>query len=131
MEVPEDIIRACFDIAIGSMDWGSGFLSQEEVEQLRALAVLLEVDPWEATPPAMRPAYCPGHEWTEWEADRWHPDYRYRECPICGKHEQDPRIMAEFTEDGQPVQQPTKVKNLAGDEIVVYPSDPDWRDPWP
>jgi len=37
-------VADCFDIAINSMDFGSGFLSTEEVNNLRALAVALGVE---------------------------------------------------------------------------------------
>jgi hypothetical protein len=42
--------RAVFDVAVHSMNFGSGFLDDEEVEALRAAAVLLGVSPDEATP---------------------------------------------------------------------------------
>lgn len=43
-------LLALYDIAVNSMDFGSGFLGDEEVEQLRAVAVLLGHDPLDATP---------------------------------------------------------------------------------
>lgn len=54
--------RAVFDIAVGSMDFGSGFLDDEEVQMLRAAAVDLGVDPMEATPSDFKSKYCPGYE---------------------------------------------------------------------
>jgi hypothetical protein len=45
-----DIWRAVFDVAVSSMNFGSGFLDDEEVRALRAAAVLLGVDPDTATP---------------------------------------------------------------------------------
>jgi hypothetical protein len=45
-----EIWQAVFDVAVGSMDFGSGFLDDEEVEALRAAAGILGVDPDTATP---------------------------------------------------------------------------------
>lgn len=53
---PEDA-KALFDIAVGSMDFGSGFLDNEEVDILRAFAVKLGLDPMEATPSNFRKTY--------------------------------------------------------------------------
>jgi hypothetical protein len=50
MTLPADDLRAVFDIAVGSMDFGSGFLDDAEVETLRRVAVVIGVDPMEATP---------------------------------------------------------------------------------
>lgn len=50
MEIEREHVRALFDLAVGSLDFGSGYLVDEEVEQLRAVAVLLDVDPMEGTP---------------------------------------------------------------------------------
>jgi hypothetical protein len=91
--------KAVFDIAVESMDFGSGFLIDEDVEYLRAFAVAIGVDPWIATPEHHRPKYCPGHNWSKWTernpsfvlyphlgADA-HPSDRTRRCSICGLHE--------------------------------------------
>lgn len=48
--VPRALLQCVFDAAINSMDFGSGFLDDEEVAALRELAVILGVDPMEATP---------------------------------------------------------------------------------
>ena len=48
--LPADDLRAVFDIAVGSMDFGSGFLDDAEVETLRRVAGVIGVDPMEATP---------------------------------------------------------------------------------
>lgn len=48
--LPLDDLRATFDIAVGSMDFGSGFLDDAEVQTLRRVAVVIGVDPMEATP---------------------------------------------------------------------------------
>jgi hypothetical protein len=44
------LLQIIFDTAVHSMDFGSGFLDDEEVTALRAVAVLLGVDPLVATP---------------------------------------------------------------------------------
>ncbi len=58
LEVPVDDLRAVFDIATESMDFGSGFLDHEEVGQLRKIALLLGVDPMEGTPHNFRGSYA-------------------------------------------------------------------------
>jgi hypothetical protein len=50
MEVPKEVVQILFDTAVGSMDFGSGFLDDEEVYALRQTAELLGVDPMVATP---------------------------------------------------------------------------------
>jgi len=84
-----DLARVALDIAIGSMDFGSGFLDNEEVEALRELAVLLGVDPWQATPPNMRDHFCGDHPWGEWEINpnALHRRSWRRTCTRCGKRE--------------------------------------------
>lgn len=49
-EVPTNDLRALFDIATESMDFGSGFLDDDEVAVLRRVAVLIGVDPMVGTP---------------------------------------------------------------------------------
>lgn len=49
-EVPDSTLRILFDALTNSMDFGSGFLDSEDVEALRAVAVLLGVDPMYGTP---------------------------------------------------------------------------------
>lgn len=44
------MIQAAFDLVVNSMDFGSGFLSEEDVIAMRALAVAIGVDPTLATP---------------------------------------------------------------------------------
>lgn len=48
--LPLDIARKVFDTAVDSMDFGSGFLDDEEVLALREFAVAIGVDPMTATP---------------------------------------------------------------------------------
>lgn len=73
--------KVVFDVAVNSMDFGSGFLDNEEVEALRAAAVDLGVDPMEATPHGFKAEYCPGHEPVEHKA---RAGYRSLvRCKIC------------------------------------------------
>ena len=55
----DDDIRILFDVATNSLDFGSGFLDNEEVEALRRVAVYLGVDPKEATPDNFTNTYYP------------------------------------------------------------------------
>jgi hypothetical protein len=48
--IPKLTAQILFDALVQSMDFGSGFLDTEEVEALRAMAVVLGVDPAQATP---------------------------------------------------------------------------------
>lgn len=48
--IDRKLLQIAFDCAVNSMDFGSGFFDDEEVEGLRAIAVLLGVDPMVATP---------------------------------------------------------------------------------
>lgn len=43
-------LAALFDLCVGSMDFGSGFLDKEDVVALRAVAVVLGVDPMTGVP---------------------------------------------------------------------------------
>jgi hypothetical protein len=73
-------LRALLDIASTSLDFGSGFLNDEEVEILRAAAVVLGVDPMQVTPSNHHCKYAPHvFMWTTyWKMD----DYRWR-CQFC------------------------------------------------
>lgn len=57
ISVPKELLQKVFDSAVGSMNFNSGFLDDEEVEALRTIAMLLGVDPWIATPPEFKPKY--------------------------------------------------------------------------
>lgn len=83
--VPLETAQAVFDIAVGSMNFGSGFLDKEEVDDLRAFAELLGIDPMEATPYNHKYGYCPGHKWREYE-EVWNliPNQIVSRCEICG-----------------------------------------------
>lgn len=59
-------LQILFDIAVGSLDFGSGFLDEEEVEALRDVALLLDVDPDKATPRNRKCKYDGKHEIVEY-----------------------------------------------------------------
>jgi len=62
IELPTEDLRALFDIATCSMDFSSGFLDTEEVNTLRRIAVLIGVDPMDATPYAFAAQYPHPHQ---------------------------------------------------------------------
>ena len=61
IRIPVRLAAILFDTAVGSMDFGSGFLDDEEVAALREAAVLLGADPDEATPRNFRCKYRGRH----------------------------------------------------------------------
>jgi len=71
-EIDDRLLRIVFDVAVHSMDFGSGFLDDEEVAALREVAVVLGVDPAVATPRNFTCKYR-GH----------HAAGPY--CPDCGR----------------------------------------------
>lgn len=48
--LPKEQLQAIFDLAVNSMDFGSGFWGDDEVRAGRAIAVVLGVNPMAATP---------------------------------------------------------------------------------
>jgi len=50
-------VQEMFDIIVGSLDFGSGFLYEEQIQMLRAVAVQLGVNPMVATPSDRAKAY--------------------------------------------------------------------------
>jgi hypothetical protein len=48
--LPTEDLQTVFDTAVGSLDFSSGFLDNDEVLALRRVAVVLGVDPMKATP---------------------------------------------------------------------------------
>lgn len=57
-------LRALLDLATGSMDFGSGFWDNEQVEVARKIAVVLDIDPDVVTPSRFVCQYRGRHEWT-------------------------------------------------------------------
>ncbi|MBM4409613.1 MAG: hypothetical protein FJ038_13690 [Chloroflexi bacterium] len=83
LKIDRQLLQIVFDTATSSLDFGSGFLDQEEVEALRAIAVILGADPMDATPENFRAQYCPGHEWTEWAFYGEDSGWAWHRCEAC------------------------------------------------
>lgn len=56
-------LRAVLDCATGSMDFGSGFFDNEQVEALRKAATMLGIDPSVVTPSNFECLYGGQHPW--------------------------------------------------------------------
>jgi hypothetical protein len=59
------MLQALLDAISGSLDFGSGFLNNEEVEVMRAVAGLIGVDPDRVTPPEYMCLYRGFHTFPE------------------------------------------------------------------
>ena len=75
-------LRAVLDVATMSMDFGSGFLDNEQVESLRKLADIIGIDPLLATPSNFVCQYRGEHQW------RWNPNATFGGrphwyCSLC------------------------------------------------
>lgn len=55
--VPREDLRALFDLAVNSLNFGSGFWDTDDTNAARRIAVALGVDPMEATPSEFRRQY--------------------------------------------------------------------------
>ena len=66
ISIDRELLQHVFDIAVHSMDFGSGFLDDEEVSALREIADLLDVDPDAAT---LSNYKCKYRGWHYWESD--------------------------------------------------------------
>lgn len=66
IEVRRGDIQALLDLATGSMDFGSGFWDQEQVEIARKIAGVLNVDLMLVTPSNFVCQYKGEHEWVPW-----------------------------------------------------------------
>lgn len=91
----KELAKVALDICTASMNFTSGFLSDEEVKGLRELAEYLGVDPMLATPDNFKPKYCPSlpeHNYGKWvprSSFASRPPYRVRYCDDCGKRERE------------------------------------------
>ena len=74
--IDRSVLQMVFDAAVHSMDFVSGFLDGETVVALRAIAVLLGVDPMIATPPEFKCKYSGKHE-------GWPGEYKNPRCKWC------------------------------------------------
>jgi hypothetical protein len=55
--MPRGNVQEMLDIIVGSLDYGSGVLDQQQIEALRAAAELLGLDPMSATPSEYSKSY--------------------------------------------------------------------------
>ncbi len=76
--VPTEDLRTMFDIAVGSLNFVSGFLDSDEVDVLRRVAVQIGVDPMAGTPKefALRTAHPHTPEYPSWSTGP---------CKWCGR----------------------------------------------
>lgn len=77
--VDRTALQSVFDTAVHSLDFGSGFLDDEEVRHLRAIAVALGVDPMEATPRQFKCKYKGAH--TPHTGDAFQCEHCYAKLP--------------------------------------------------
>lgn len=50
LRVEKKDLQHLFDLAVGSLDFGSGFWESDDVDAARRIAEVLGVEPWEAVP---------------------------------------------------------------------------------
>lgn len=91
MNIDENDLRALLDIATNSMDFGSGFLDNAEVEAIRRVGVLLGLNPITVTPSNFLKSYA--HDYVPGTVSKsdWNPHSDPREtkrwtepaCSIC------------------------------------------------
>ena len=62
VQVEFEKLQMLFDIAVGSLNFGSGMLDTDEVNLLRDIAVKLGVDPMEGTPSGFAKYYRHPHK---------------------------------------------------------------------
>ena len=84
-------LRAVLDVATQSMDFGSGFLDNEQVKALRKAAEILGIDQLIVTPANFVCQYKGRHEWREFEGrtTRWY-------CAICRHTSDDDQPPEEY-----------------------------------
>ena len=71
IEIELELLKNLFDLAVGSMDWGSGFWDDEDTACGRAVAELIGVDPIVATPYTYRDRFR--HTYTQYDPALTHP----------------------------------------------------------
>ncbi len=83
--LPKVLLQHVFDIATESMDFGSGFLDDEEQGHLRDFAIALGIDPEVATQHTHRCKYRGSHKWGRWTVPFDRPGYVPVASRICGE----------------------------------------------
>lgn len=86
LTIDKELIKIVFDVAVESMDFGSGFLDDEEVEALRKMAVILGLDPAVGTPDNFKCKYG-YHRYSDRDyPSPWEPtNIKKGECFGCRK----------------------------------------------
>lgn len=82
IEVRRGDLRALLDLATSSMDFGSGFWTEEDAEIARKAARRLGVDPVLVTPSNFVCKFEGKHNWQEVRHDRYQYAYNWR-CVFC------------------------------------------------
>ena len=72
IEIERETLQVIFDLAVNSLDFGSGFWDSDETIVARKVARLLGVDPMLATPSAFR-----SHFSHNWEGRAYPPHFRF------------------------------------------------------
>ena len=88
LSVPREDLQILFDTAVNSMDFGSGFLDDHEVECLRRIAVVLGADPKVATPYEFQSKYPHPFDRQEYETHKGGEWFTVIMCRRCGKPEE-------------------------------------------
>lgn len=78
--IDRTLLQVVFDIVTGSMDFGSDFLDNEEVDAMRKVAELIGVDPMLGTPSTHKCRFDGKHEFYKGPPS---PNERY--CQRCRK----------------------------------------------
>jgi hypothetical protein len=84
--IPREDLMAFFDLAVNSMDFGSGFWEESDIHVARRVAVVIGVDPMEATPFNDRRRYP--HVFVA----RVNPYGDGPHCEVCGQLEHEPVV---------------------------------------
>lgn len=93
--VSRDVLQALLDIVVGGMDYGSGFLDDEQVEALRAAAEAAGVPVQNVTPRNHLCKYRRTHRvQTLTPRDAYCVDCYYRPStpPVAGQYETEPHV---------------------------------------
>lgn len=99
VEVRKGDLRAVLDALVNSLDFGSGFLDNEQVEAMRAAAVALDIDPVNVTPRPFQCTYYGHQEWV-WTPHRMTDLGSHWRCTYCQLRDFD-RPAPEPSFDGQ------------------------------
>lgn len=97
-----DHLNAIFDLAINSMDFGSGFWDNEDVEAVRGIAMVLGLNPMLATPHNFKRSYR--HAWKGRNTSNYGSHHLARnpnlvtDCIVCGEDRDHPVHNQERTE---------------------------------